>query len=73
MACIAFSSSSTPFALSPSITMSAVFLDVMLDDSLPGQFIGTFVATIGWVISSVIRAHHADKAARLGGSRRHRL
>ncbi len=35
---------------------------VTLDDSLPGRFIGPFVATIGWVISSVIRAHHADTA-----------
>ncbi len=26
------------------------------------RFIGPFVATIGWVISSVIRAHHADTA-----------
>jgi len=28
---------------------------------------------IGWVISSVIRADHADKVARLGAGYRHRL
>jgi len=54
--------SSTPFALIPAIAISLVPPALTLDDSLPGRFIGTFVATIGWVISSVIRAHHAETA-----------